>query len=843
MKIELNGAYKLQKLPHGASHAFVFHKDFVPEGWLDTCVPEDVRTALRRQGYLSGFYLGKDLEQERWIEEADWLYYRRFFLEEPLEGKTTLCFEGIDTLAQVWLNGEMLGECENMFLPHRFDVTHRLLTGETNVLAVRILSPVKAIAHIDRTGLFPQEDTGRLVLRKSQMNYGWDFCGHCLTTGLWKGVYLENQVDAKLRDVYLRTVRLGEGEAELALQAAVEWLRAERPGGYQARLCLRDQGQTVLEQTFAAAELAQARLRLPNPTLWWPRPYGTPHLYEAVLSLYHEGKVVDEQAFRFGVRTLELLQEPLPEGGRSFLLRVNGRELFIRGANWVPLHAVYGEITGDQYRRRLEQAVEGNLTMLRIWGGGIYESELFFDLCDEKGILIMQDFMLACGVLPQDDAFLEKVFREVDHIARAYRNRTCLALWSADNELDQAYWWYDLQAIFKTNKVNRVAVKEAIGAADPHRPFLVSSPCSPFEGEPGDEDPNSPLQGDMHVYLTRFAKDSPFYYKKLLEFIPRFMSEYGFSSLPGMDSYARFNFFGKALDLQANPWLGELPAFQRLSEAGSVEDIIYETQFTHAQGLKYWIEYMRSHKGICGGSLYWKFNDPVAPNRENMLFPGLMSCVDFFGLPKLAFDYTRRAYEDKIIAFREEAGCVKVFGCNETLREDRGRLKVSWMGYDGTETPLVEQEAALPADASTQWASIQVAQERASWRGGYLKAVYHGEETMENRFFLGDIGEYVGVKPPQTLLRCVEFTRLNPETLELVLRAEGYVQDVRISVLDVALRASDNAFCMDAHTEKRVWLRLGEEEGRNRCLRIAARNAPPLVFDLNQEPSKGRERV
>lgn len=828
MRIDLNGTWRLKRCQTTDSHEEVFGEAFLPEGWLEAPVPGDVRTALKARGLIDGDYLGKDLQQERWIDESDWLYYCRFALPEG-EGVPYLELEGVDTLAEVWLNGHLLGKCENMFLPYAFPIP-AAWRKKDNALLIRIRSTVHVLEGIDRTGLYPQEDTNRLLLRKSQMNFGWDFCGHCLTHGLWKGVSIRFRKDAELDAPYLRTVEIKDGAALLALSTEFSW--PKEPGKLEnmtITLRLMAGDELCLEQTWPAQTAQGVECWLPGARLWWPRPYGKPFLYQAQVQLHRGTTLLDTRSFRFGIRTVELLQDPLPEGGRSFTLRVNGRPLFIRGANWVPLRAVYGEIQPGEERFFLQRALDANLTMLRIWGGGIYESEGFFDFCDENGLLIMQDFMLACGILPQGEKFLAQVAEEVAWVVRHYRNRPSIGIWSADNELDEAYRWYDLLPQFPTNRVNRVAVRQAVAQQDPFRPFLVSSPCSPFDQEEGGDDPNSPLQGDMHVYLTRFHKESPYYYKKLLEFVPRFMSEYGFSSLPCRDSYEKFNFFRKPLDMQANPWLGELPAFQHLNDANDVPGMIYFTQYSHARGLQYWIEYMRSHKGVCGGTLYWKFNDPIAPNRENMLFPSLMSVIDFYGMPKLAFDYARRAYEDVILAFREQDGHVQVYGCNETQQSHQGTLTMWWIDSQDRREQVLSCQVMLGADAATLLADWVPEEHQRQPRNGYLKAELCGTIYMQNRFFPGDLGDYIGYVPPKAQLQC-RMTACTETGMMVELQANHFVQDVCITVLNRHARCSDNAFDMDAGEVRTVTVALPMEERRECPLRIQALNAEPILL-------------
>lgn len=840
--MDLDGIYKLKRLDCGTDIGFVFRDDFYPAGYLDARVPGDVRTALRSYGLIDGYYLGKDLDKERWIEESDWLYVRDFFCGPSLEGKeNVLCFDGIDTLAEVWLNGALLGKTDNMFLQQRFDVGDILRYGGYNTLAVKILSPVESTKGADRTGIYPEDDTTRMLLRKSQMNWGWDFCGHCLTGGIWKSVRIESRDCAVFETVHLRTVRLEEGRAVLAASLKA---RPWKAGGSEGE---GDPGKgdgpdAVLLLSFAGRAAARAELsadgtetefEVENPRLWWPRPYGDANLYDVTALLYDGGKEADRRQFRFGIRTAVLNQEKDEAGGRRFRFEVNGRQLFVRGANWVPANCVYAEIEEEDYDFYIRRAVESNLSMLRVWGGGIYESDRFFDLCDENGIMVFQDFMLACGIFPQDDAFLDRVSEEAAAVADRYYNRASLVLWSADNELDQAYWWYEQQDHFRENRVNRIGVARAVKEIDPHRPFLVSSPCSPFEGEAGDDDPNSPLQGDMHIYLTRFLPSSEYYYKKLLEFVPRFMSEYGFSSLPVEDSYHIFNFFGEKLDLTRNPWLAELPWLDEMSKTCTAQEIIYFTQFTHAHALKYWIEYLRSWKGVCGGSLYWKFNDPVAPNRENMLFPTLMSSIDFMRRPKLAYYYAKRAYEDVILAFRETKEGLELYGCSERLQDDRGTLRLAALSWDGTVLWETQEEAVIAADRATRLFLLKKEElERFGPRDSYVKAVMEtASRRLENRFFLTEIGEFNEVRLPQARLEVRTF-RHSRGLWEVEISADSFAQDVMLSVQDTDVFYSDNGFCLDAGQKISVSVRQEKEGLDGKRLRIGAYNSAPATVIL-----------
>lgn len=814
----------------------VIDSHFFPDDWMDTQVPEDVRTVLRRYGYLDGYYFGKDLNRERWIEEKDWVYYRSFYAHKEWEGQQCmLCFEGIDTIARVWVNGTQVGMCVNMFRQYNFDVTDLLRYGEKNTLVIQVISPIGFTLGTSREGIYPQDDTTRMLLRKSQMNWGWDFCGHCITTGIWKPVGLKIRKDAVLCDVRLTTTAANEQLGRLHLACAVDRLPGDQ-NTYTLEIQLSAKGSPVYSRALSEEDAASFDFSLEKPHLWWPKPYGTPFLYDVCVRLLKNGMPSDEKKFRFGLRTVQLVQEK-DDYGHSFLLSINGRKLFIRGANWVPLNCVYAEITQEQYDFYMGRILDSNLSMLRIWGGGIYESEYFLDLCDENGIMIFQDMMLACGIFPQNEEFLRQVQEETSEVVGKNYNRTCIVMWSADNELDEAYRWYDMLEQFPTNRVNREAVRRGVEENDQSRPFLVSSPCSPFAEDQGGSDPNSDNQGDMHVYLTRFKKDSEYYYKKVLTLTPRFMSEYGFSSLPWESSYYRFNYKKESLDLSRNPWLGELDWLDKIGKSGDTSKTIYYSQFTHAQALKYWIEYLRSLKWHCGGSLYWKFNDPIAPNRENMLFPTLMSCIDFFRLPKLAYYYARRAYEDRILAFREDlAGNIAVYGCSECLESVPGTLQVQLKDYDGTVLWAQQKECVIKSDQSVKLA--EVAKEQLlgiDTTRCYLTADFFGQRIrLHNLFHLTEIGAWDMVKMPQAHLRA-SICAVDENSFDIKISTDAFVQDVTVEILNESVYYTDNSFCLEKGQNIVVRGTLSHEHKRDLWIRIRAYNADTLCCNFEQE--------
>jgi beta-mannosidase len=451
-------------------------------------------------------------------------------------------------------------------------------------------------------------------------------------------------------------------------------------------------------------------VRLPvlidEPKLWYPRGMGPQDLYMVRWEFKSGKKILAQGVLRTGLRSVELIQEPQPDGGRSFLFSVNGRSFFAKGANWVPPTMRFADITREHYRRLLELAVRGNIAMLRVWGGGIYEHDSFFDLCDELGILVWQDFMFACGIYPQDDSFCELVRAEGDAVIRRLRNHPSLIAWSGDNENDFAYLWAKRPAgSWLENRLTRKVLKDAAGRLDPTRPYLASSPTT---WDPECPDPNDKRSGDCHDYMLSPDPDNQNYYKKFAETSPRFESEFGFVQLPGPDSYRRFNprglpLFQKSGDNMADGLFEQgifvSPEKGMSSDPAVVDRFLLETQFFSAEAFRFVIEHYRRLKGTCNGSLYWKFNDPLADNAT--LTPSQMSCVDMYLKPKMAYYATARAYHAVLLSFKEEKNGTHSLWCvNDTDRALQRTVVMEKHSFGGEKLFAVSFQADIPADAS-----------------------------------------------------------------------------------------------------------------------------------------------
>lgn len=835
LKKDLNGSWKVTHIPHGQSIEKMLDNNFIPEGWLTADVPELIHGTLQRLGYINKYYYGKDFEKDKWIEEVDWVYYRQFYLDnEYNQDEVILQFSGLDTFCDIFLNGEKIGKGDNMFSSIFLDVTDKLLYGKRNVIIIRFYSPVKHVEDKDMSELYSPHPPERLWVRKAQMNYSWDFCGRSVSTGIWKRVAIIARDHNYINNYYLYTEEISKKRALVGLELDLNTeIDSKNNDKYQIEVELNAAGKQVYHYQDSIMNCCNLQIEIKNPRLWWPHPYGEPFLYQFDLKLLKDDKVVDSRVQKYGLRSIEIIQED-QEDGRSYVFAVNGKRIFVRGANWVPLHVIYTSIEQSSYQEMLEYATEDNLSMLRIWGGGIYEPEKFFEICDEKGIMVWQDFMFACGIYPQEDQFLENVLREAEEVIKKYRNYTSLVLWCGDNENDISCSWAAKPYHFFEDKINRGVLKEACQKYDPYRLYVPSSPYSPFEFYKGGENPKSPFQGDMHTYITDLNPDSKTYYKRIKYYRPRFMSEFGFMSLPEKDSYYRYNFKKESLK-QFDIIKERFPDVEEYIEnASSHQDMIYYTQVYNSYAFKYWIEYFRSLKWICAGTLYWKFNDPLADTHPTRLYPGLCAVMDFYQKPKMTYYYTKRAFADVILAFVEKGDKVNIYGCSEKDYTIRGQLIVEHRSFDGKVIKQEELECSIKENSSDLLYTINPVQSGIGNKyNEYLKVQFRNKNIqLENRYFFVDIGEFYRLNFPQTSLEKLELNVVD-NIVYIYLKTDGYARNVRLNITDCKAHYDDNYFDLEGGREKQIKIKIDNmSELENKVLYIEGVNLTRKVFPL-----------
>jgi beta-mannosidase len=617
--------------------------------WLPAQVPGCVHTDLLRAKQIPDPFWGDNERGLQWIEEADWLYRAEFTFPPALRTRKhlELVFEGLDTLATIRLNGREIGRSESMFIPLRFEIAGRTKPG-ANVLEVEFHNPMAYIRPRQAAvkDFFPEWNdpvSGSSVIRKEQCSFGWDWGPRFATCGIYLPAYLEAWDDNRIESVRV-TQRHRNG------RVALELLPATAATGGEFRGTISLGGKTV-------ATFAGLRVEIPDPQLWWPNGHGAQPLYEVRMELVVNGTVADTWERRVGLRTIEL-DRHADEFGESFQFVVNGRPIFAKGANWIPAHSFVTEVDRAMYDDILTSAAEANMNMLRVWGGGIYEREDFYDLCDEKGLLVWQDFMFACALYPGTPEFLALVTTEAAAQVKRLAHRACLALWCGNNEIEQMP-----DEILKTPARKR-AYEEIFYQRLPHvvaefdgvTPYW---PCSPHNPEGWEKGFNNERAGDCHFWDVWHARKPVTLYE---EKNFRFCSEFGMQSYSSPEvaaTYCRpedFNVFGPEMENhQKNSggngtildYVSRLYRFPRDFAALS-----YLSQLNQAYCMKVGVEHFRRSMPRTMGALYWQINDcwPVAS----------WSSLEFGGRWKALHYEARRFFAPALISAhvpgRETAG-------------------------------------------------------------------------------------------------------------------------------------------------------------------------------------------
>ncbi len=671
--------------------------------WLPATVPGVVHTDLLALGKIPDPFTGRHEAAVQGLAENQWEYRLTFNLtkEELRYPQIDLVFAGLDTYAEVWLNGQHVLSANNMFRKWRLKVKETLVAG-ANSLKVVFTPPVMAnkqkLAALPYT-LPAGAETGKWQVspftRKAPYQFGWDFAPRLVTMGIWQPVYLHFWPTARIEDVTFTLNYLTDEEAGYTVHLAV----------YAAQ----DNSKCTLKVRNATQEITLREgynntaidIAIPDPKLWWPNGWGEANLYAIPVTLRHNGMVIDSLTKRLGVRTVELVQD-FDSVGRSFYVRVNNKPVFIKGANWTPLSSFPSAVPDSVYCNRLEAVQAANMNMLRVWGGGIYERDLFYDLCDAKGILVWQDFMFANSMYPGDAAFYANVREEVKQQVKRLQTHPSLAFWNGNNEIEVAWknwgWqqqygytagdsakiWQDYQYLF------RQLIPEIIALFDPGRAYTPTSPLSNWGR------PENFSSGSMHYWGVWHGPDD---FPDFRTNVGRFMAEYGFQAYPDTATVA---FYTDALaDVFTSPDLAHQKSYvgnkllvaqatKYFGKPAGAEDFIAKSQQTQALALKMAIEAHRLAKPVCGGTLFWQLND---------CWPGpSWAVVDYFGRPKLAWEVIKDRYQPVILVVSADRKAFSIEVVNDLQDEVNGRLQLALWDAAGTRHWVTGKDISLGAN-------------------------------------------------------------------------------------------------------------------------------------------------
>lgn len=649
-------------------------------------LPGDGITALHRAGLVPDPYWGRNEYEVRWISERDWTATRAFSHDGTA---SELVVEGLDTVAEVRLNGVLVLSAANAFRRWRVDVSTALKTGR-NEIEIRFRSPVREAAERQDTMPFYipyQKVNGPIpfanMLRKPQCDFGWDWNIALGGFGVWGGVRLE-PVGPRIGDIII-TQAHSDGVAEVTLA-----IHAERLDEVTATLC------GVTKTAVVRQGVARMTLQVRNPQLWWPSGLGPQTLHD--LTMTGQGATASR---RIGLRDMRLVSEP-DAAGRSFGVQVNGRAVFARGANWIPADALHGQITVDGVRDLLQSARDAHMNMIRIWGGGRYEPDWFYDLCDQMGLMVWQDFMFACHLYPSTPDFLAEVDAEVRDVVGRISHHACIALWCGDNELIGALTWFEESRLDRDrylvnyDRLNRT-IEAALHSVLPGANWWPSSP-SPGPLAFGDawHDDSS---GDMHFWSVWHEGRDFDHYRDVS---PRFCSEFGFQSYPSMSTIKAFaapqdwNIAAPVMEShQKNPGGNARIAetmFRYFRFPVDFPSFVYLSQVQQGLAIKTAVTHWRSLKPHCQGTLYWQLNDtwPVCS----------WASLDHGGNWKLLHHMAARFFAPVTVVAVPDEGGILLRAINDGPDAAKLTVAARAVAMDGTTRPVAKATVSVPTDAA-----------------------------------------------------------------------------------------------------------------------------------------------
>ena len=666
-------------------------------------VPGDWPLDYVRDGKLDDPYYQDNYLKIRGYENSHVFYGSAFRWDGDLN-RVFLRFEGIDTVADVYLNGRKLGHAENMYIPHEFPA-EGLVQGENEILVHILPAALEARQYHEAAFVSTSKyNYEAMVIRKATHMFGWDICPRIVSSGLWRPVHVIQKKPLRIDDVFVWIDRLENDSAKCSAMFDID-IGREPVSRYALRLtgvC----GDSRFE-AFEALWYVHGRIqfRVENPKLWWPRGYGDPNQYEITAALLRDGMPVDEITFRQGLRTAELVRDDvLDENDEGeFCFVINHRRIYVKGTNWVPADAFH---SNDALRipQILELVKDIGCNAMRVWGGGVYESDFFYDWCDANGILIWQDFMMACGVYPLTERMKRQLEEEATVQVCRLRRHASICLWAGDNECDQNYCWFDQKQDPSLNELTRVVLPRVIRAEDLTRPYL---PSSPYVSGQAYADGCMESTPEQHLWGPRDYFKGHFYHDANAVFA----SEMGYHGCNSPQSLYRFIgreqswpvdgnpmylYHAASPELEHSPYTYRIPLMSEQlrflfeQEPANLDEYARMSQISQAEAKKFFVESFRSRKGRRTGLIWWNIMD---------CWPQISDAVvDYYFCKKLAYFYIRRSQQPVCLMMDDHTGELALYGVSDLDRDVIVSYHVKDLDSGAT---VAAGKTRLTADAST----------------------------------------------------------------------------------------------------------------------------------------------
>lgn len=799
VKQSLNGAWQMRRVGDDA--------------FLPAVVPGSVYVDLLQNGQMEDPFFKDNENKACKLMEEDYEYISVFDCEKEIYGceHLILRFDGVDTVADIYLNGNLIGSPINMHRIWEFGVTGQV-KEKGNELRVVFHSPTNYVAEaykISQTHGSSHALEGFVNLRKAHCMFGWDWGAHLPDAGLFRPVTLLGIHGARINSVYVSQNHGADG-VELGFQVEIENYAGIEGLYYEVKLTDPDRCVHIVKNS-------PKTLKIENPMLWWPNGYGEQNLYQVEITLFLNGEKLDRWNRRIGLRVITVDRSRIT-WGENFAICVNGISMFAMGANYIPEDHLLTRVTPETTRALLEKSKWANFNTIRVWGGGYYPDDWFYDLCDELGFVVWQDFMFACAAYDLTPEFEENICQEFADNIKRLRHHASLGLWCGNNEIevgmaDKAHWLTKHREVRDYYQIFERLIPKAVNQYDPQTFYWPSSPSSGGSlDHPSDQD-----RGDVH-YWQVWHGDKPFSEYRKHHF--RFLSEFGFQSFPSVktletitDDPADLNIFSYVMEKhqrngKAN---GKIMNYmqQTYRYPSSFETVLYASQLLQADAIRYGVEHFRRNRGRCMGTLYWQLNDcwPVAS----------WSSIDYCGRLKALHYYAKRFFAPLMLSCEEKGmmGTTTVFNeqhfdefeksirlnvANETLRDEA--VTVRWALRNPKAEILMsgEQEVSVPALTSV-WL------EKVEFPDADIYSHYVSYEMVKDGVVISDGS--VNFSFPKHFRYENPGLRCQVIGDEIEVTADAYAKSVEILNENEDFILSDNYFDMNAGT-KRVKIEGGE---------------------------------
>jgi len=760
-KIDLNGTWLLRwddGQRGGRVTRFMKPQSDLLEHAIQAQVPGEVHLDLVRAGLLQEPGEGLNCLAARWVEETIW-YYRRSFEAPRLSAgeRAWLVFECLDLAAVIYLNGKEVGRHTNSFYPCRVEVTDALQPGE-NTVVVSVESGLFLTMERPSQGFGMHLDSQlakRNWLRKVQSSFGWDWSTRLLNVGICGNAYLE--IASEVR--YERMAALVDVSPDLQLgkvtgRLFVEGL-IEKPQRGELTVEIEGTGQKTTKIVYIqpGTQDIEATVTLEKPELWWPVNHGKQPLYTIKTTLSVGDKVVTTDTRKVGFRRAMINQTPHPESGNYFILEINNKPIFVKGANFVPADMIPARLDRARYATLMDRALEANMNMLRVWGGGLYESDHLYEICDERGVLVWQEFIFACAKYPTyDEEFLADVKREATYQVRRLVHHPSLVVWCGNNEMEEGnfHWFYDQGVAHPDYALFHLVLPVILKQEDGTRYYQPSSPFSPDHESPRRDD-----MGDQHPWTVGFANTDFRDYRQMTSRFPNEGGILGATSLPTVkaclppDQYKPGSFAFEIHDNSVSYW-GDDPWPNNMLEQWlgksidqmTIEDYVYYAGLIQGEGLSEYIRNFRRRMFNTASAIFWMYNDCWPASRS-------WTVVDYYLRRTPAFYPVRRAFKPLTVALAHEDGKVKVFGINEGSGW-KGDLRYGLFCLTGGLPVDLHKKVDLPENTSTliaEFSAVEWERLGEMTHGAFAILSRDGNEVARDRLFLPYYKELVWQKP------------------------------------------------------------------------------------------------